>query len=203
MTSFQKQSGLITGDPAGLMPCLWLGTIVDHWPLWQISANAIHGKPGQFLFDHQIGGTGLQHVTLAGIILPLTTCSDPRAAESLRALTIKYFDDPFQGRDPTLDELVAIRDDLRSIGSLDTAAITYFHKAHEAFLPFACSPSTLLWIRERFQMAIVIEDNDDFLSITLLKTVALPGDSFEEFAAWIGNPNRAEFAGALLYENSD
>jgi hypothetical protein len=101
-TRYARDSGFVEGDETGLMPCLWIGIACQDpkWVPWfqggqlpalqSPEARSWRGRPGQFVFKHQYRGTACDHVTLCGVALPLSTCSDGRAVARLKRLADRY-----------------------------------------------------------------------------------------------------------------
>ena len=223
---YVRSSGVVHGDEAGLFPCVWIGFIDDGTtsvPWWreEVKKRPARARPrstevreryvdtlkdGQFVFAHQCAGHMCHQMTLAGVVLPLAGCSEQGTAQAIESLTAKYFDQPFRGLEPDLDDLVAVRDDLRAIGPLDCTR--RFGRTTEAFLEFECDSDAYDWLRRRFEMAAEIVDNDGYGRVEVTRTAALPADDLAGFVEWLHGPDERWIApwwldGGIVYLNSD
>lgn len=185
-----------------MFPCLWIGLINHRTPK---DYNEAALKPGQFLFEHQYEGTSCKQVSLFGAVFPLSTCTDLDIFKGFCKLEKRYYDMPFHGWSPNLDDLIQVREDLKGIGPLDCT--NDFEYLGEAFLTFDPSDELFLWIKKHFKMATAIEDHDDYKLIEVTEEKEVEFSSSNEFVKWLKLPDERLFSlwlkAAFIYENSD
>jgi hypothetical protein len=192
----------VIAEPEGLFPCLFVGTALDV----SVDIRSLSGlRPGQLILQHQYGGAQCLHATLLGIVLPLSACDDPAVVAALGRVADRYSCDPFVHWDPTLDEVVEVRDALLEVGPLDCST-TYVGVA-EAFLPFDFRKA-YGWLRDHFRMTTAVDDPGFPEPARVAGTEPLPWESWESFLAWLREGQadalfHGGVGGLFLYENSD
>lgn len=188
-----KKSGRLYSDSqAGLFPCLWLGIHGDRLTEEHCKAE------GHYLYVHQIDGTDCNHITLMGAFFPIGLCRDPQIRLALEVIILKFSGGPFRDSKPNLDELLSIRESLRSVGPIDCRDT--FRLCGEGFLPFDWTDDAVQWVRSNFLYASEIED---YQGLIVLENKELAASTWRDLGTWLGGGRLVPSLGAILYENSD
>ena len=211
----KKESGFIYGfTSTRLFPSLWLGLIPPKPnQKYRDDTRKKLNKVGQFFIWHPYQGSVCDLVSLHGIFLPLTTCRRQEIKNALGKLQKKYYKHPFTSVRPNLDEVLTVRNELRTIGPLDMSY--HFREMGEGYIPFQVSETTYTWLRSNFEMMTFVLDTEDddrgYRQLEVVETRSLGWNTLSEFTDWFFSANwslteeniRTHLSGAFIYPNSD
>lgn len=86
------------------------------------------------------------------------------------------------GWDPSIDDLVRVKQDLLYIGPLDCNS--EFGLTGEAFFTFSFREETFDWIKKHFKMVRKIKDSADYSPVEVLKEEKVKFKTEKEFSDW-------------------
>lgn len=145
--------------------------------------------------------------------MPLTACKSQEIQEAFRKLQVKYQRRPFVSVRANLDEVVVVRNELKTISPLDMSHD--FREMGEGYLPFQVSEEVYTWLRNNFEMMTTVLDSEDkfraYKQIEVIQTKKLEWNTLSEFTDWFYSANwalkeeqiRTLLLGAFIYPNSD